>query len=647
MKYIFKIYLIIVFLFQIELKGDSFKYNSYNNHGVIGLINMPTARFYDEQSHGLTIYDGTPDQKITLSSSPYDWLEASLFYTNIQGLPYPGYEYQDYKDKGFNVKLRLKEQGNFPAVAIGVMDIAGTGLYSSEYIITSYGINNIDMHFGLGWGTLNGSKDTIKNPLGYISDNFKNRPTETEGQGGQFQPSRYFSGQTASPFYGASYAFNDRTLFKIEKDTTLTTDTLDYKKAKSNYSVGIDYTLNENFVVGFSFERGSTASLKFIYKNSPKTSYQKYKYQNQEQNSNNEDQYQNLITNLERNGIGVNKVIETANSIGLELTQFTHSNLQVVEEIIKQAGKDSGIEKDIKKNLKIVNLDAITEFDDSFEDNSNLIYEREKKSQFNTKTGLKFRPFIASREEFFKGALLLENDSEYIILDNLMLNVNLKYSLADNFDDLRYPPLNTFPAQVRSDIKQYLKNMDEGILIGRAQIDYFISPHKDHHLMFTGGILEDMFSGFGFEYLYFKNDTNYSVGFELFNAKKRDYDWGFGTLDYQNVTGHLNFHYRNYGLIPFDMKLSYGEYLAGDVGTTIELSRSYDNGMVFGVFASNTDVSEEQFGEGSFDKGIFFNIPIYGNLINYTWRPLTKDPGAKLVRRNTLHGLLVKFQPIN
>ena len=647
MKYIFKIYLIIVFLFQTELKGDSFKYNSYNNHGVIGLINMPTARFYDEQSHGLTIYDGTPDQKITLSSSPYDWLEASLFYTNIQGLPYPGYEYQDYKDKGFNVKLRLKEQGNFPAVAIGVMDIAGTGLYSSEYIITSYGINNIDMHFGLGWGTLNGSKDTIKNPLGYISDNFKNRPTETEGQGGQFQPSRYFSGQTASPFYGVSYALNDRTLFKIEKDTTLTTDTLDYKKAKSNYSVGIDYALNENFVVGFSVERGSTASLKFIYKSSPKTSYQKYKYQNQEQNSNNEDQYQNLITNLERNGIGVNKVIETANSIGLELTQFTHSNLQVVEEIIKQAGKDSGIEKDIKKNLKIVNLDAITEFDDSFEDNSNLIYEREKKSQFNTKTGLKFRPFIASREEFFKGALLLENDSEYIILDNLMLNVNLKYSLADNFDDLRYPPLNTFPAQVRSDIKQYLKNMDEGILIGRAQIDYFISPHKDHHLMFTGGILEDMFSGFGFEYLYFKNDTNYSVGFELFNAKKRDYDWGFGTLDYQNVTGHLNFHYRNYGLIPFDMKLSYGEYLAGDVGTTIELSRSYDNGMVFGVFASNTDVSEEQFGEGSFDKGIFFNIPIYGNLINYTWRPLTKDPGAKLVRRNTLHGLLVKFQPIN
>ena len=117
MKYIFKIYLIIVFLFQIELKADSFKYNSYNNHGVIGLINMPTARFYDEQSHGLTIYDGTPDQKITLSSSPYDWLEASLFYTNIQGLPYPGYEYQDYKDKGF---YNISSKSNF-----GIQELNG------------------------------------------------------------------------------------------------------------------------------------------------------------------------------------------------------------------------------------------------------------------------------------------------------------------------------------------------------------------------------------------------------------------------------------------------------------------------------------------------------------------------------------------
>jgi hypothetical protein len=68
---------------------------------------MPTARFYDESSYGYTLYNGDPDQKITMTSFPYDWMEASFFYTNIQGKSYCGLDYdpvcdQDYKDKGFN-----------------------------------------------------------------------------------------------------------------------------------------------------------------------------------------------------------------------------------------------------------------------------------------------------------------------------------------------------------------------------------------------------------------------------------------------------------------------------------------------------------------------------------------------------------------
>ena len=125
------IFLIQLFFSANELIGDSFELNSYNNHGTVGLINMPTARFFNESVHGITFYDGYPPQKITLISNPYDWLEASFFYTNIQDKPYPGYEYQDYKDKGFNLKLRLKEEGALPAIAIGISDIAGTGYFNS------------------------------------------------------------------------------------------------------------------------------------------------------------------------------------------------------------------------------------------------------------------------------------------------------------------------------------------------------------------------------------------------------------------------------------------------------------------------------------------------------------------------------------
>ena len=638
-------------LLTTSVVGDSFQFNSYNNHGVVGLINMPTARFYNESVHGITLYDGTPDQKITLSSNPFNWMEASFFYTSLQNRRYCPFSddpvcKQDYKDKGFNLKLRLKEEGIFPSIAIGVNDIAGTGFYSSEYIVGSYGVGSFDMHFGLGWGSMNDSKNSIKNPLGYLNNEFKSRPSKTKGKGGQFQPSRYFSGEEASPFYGLSYSPNNKILIKIERDTISNNSRIDYPIPSSDYSMGLDYSVNENFSIGISYERGAYSSLRFVYKNNPKISIKKYEYKKSSANAE-DSKYTKLIKNLEENGIGVNKISESFSSIGLELTQFIHPDIGLIEEIISSSVRDAGINKNIKKDIKIADLKAVSEIDDDFNKNSKLIYERKKTSSFNTSTRIKFQPFLASREEFFKGALLLENNSEFVLRDNLFFNTSIKYSLADNFDDLTYPPKDTFPAQVRSDVKEYLKNMNEGILIGRAQLDYHLTPKKNHHLMLTAGILEDMFSGYGFEYIYYKQNTNYAMGFELFDVKKRDYNWKFGTLDYQNVTGSLNFYYRNYGSIPFDMKLSYGEYLAGDIGTTFEVSRSFQNGTKFGVFASFTDVTKEQFGEGSFDKGIFFNIPIYGNFINYTWRPLTKDPGAKLTRRNTLYDLLVKFQPIN
>ena len=645
------LFLFLIFISQ-YISSDDFLNNSYNNHGSVGLINMPTARFFEEGVHGITLYDGTPDQKITFSSSPYDWLEASFFYTNIQNKRYCTFEIdfckQDYKDKGFNFKLRLKKEGLLPALAIGLNDFAGTGYYNSEYIVASYGVNKLDMHFGIGWGQYNGSNSKIKNPFSYLSDRFKKRDEFFQDQGGQLNFGKYFSSNEASPFYGLSYKYSKNLLLKIEKDTTnLESGYIEYKKRKNNYSFGIDYSVNNNFSLGASYERGSNFSFRFIYKNNPKRTINRYEYQRPLIDEEKDDKYSKLIKNLEANGIGVKRIRESSKSIGLELTQFVHPNFNVIEQIIADASIASGIDKNVKKDIRIADLKAVSEIDTSFIENSKLIYEREKKSLINTDTKLKFRPFIASREEFFKGALLIENETEFVIKENLFFNTNLKYSVWNNFEDLRYPPIDTFPAQVRSDIKQYLKNMNKGVLIGRAQIDYHITPALNHHIMITGGILEDMFSGVGFEYLYFKENTNFALGIESFKVRKRDYEWRFGHLNYENLIVNANFYYRNYGLIPFDLKISAGEYLAGDVGSTIEFSRTFSSGVSFGAFATFTDVSSEEFGEGSFDKGIFFNIPVYGNFINYTWRPLTKDPGAKLIRKNNLHNLLVRFRPIN
>ena len=53
-----------------------------------------------------------------------------------------------------------------------------------------------------------------------------------------------------------------------------------------------------------------------------------------------------------------------------------------------------------------------------------------------------------------------------------------------------------------------------------------------------------------------------------------------------------------------------------------------------GAYFSITDVSFEQFGEGSFDKGVYISVPLASmngsNQTNFRWSPLTKDPAQKL-----------------
>ena len=283
-KHLIKKFLLLVSVIYVNsIYSDSYEYNLYNNYGIVGTIHTPSARTFDEGVHGVTLYNGTPNQTVTLSASPFDWLEASFFYTNIQDRPYC-YDFtsefclQDFKDKGFNVKARLKEQGVFPAIAIGLNDFAGTGLYSSEYIVGSYGINRTDFHFGIGFGLLDGSDQRFKNPFGYISDKFYDRPDDFAAKGGSFQQSRYFSGETASPFFGVSHALNNKLLLRAEYDSSVRPGLVPFRIPENDFSFGVDYLITDRFSIGVSYERGDYASFKFVYKNNPVQTYERAEY---------------------------------------------------------------------------------------------------------------------------------------------------------------------------------------------------------------------------------------------------------------------------------------------------------------------------------------------------------------------------------
>ena len=167
-------------------------------------------------------------------------------------------------------------------------------------------------------------------------------------------------------------------------------ESLPYPERKSDYSIGFEYSLNDNFNIGISYEKGSY-TLKILYKNNPKNLLRNMI--TKAETNEDDTKYSKLIKNLEENGIGVNKISETSSFLGLELTQFIHPDLRIVEEIIKQASRDAGINKDIKKDLKIADLTAVSEIDRDFENKASTIYERETKSRIDYSTKIRFHHF--------------------------------------------------------------------------------------------------------------------------------------------------------------------------------------------------------------------------------------------------------------
>tara|TARA_B100000131_G_scaffold317195_2_gene358704 strand:- start:112 stop:2034 length:1923 start_codon:yes stop_codon:yes gene_type:complete len=638
---LYKIKLILFLLFIGNfLFSDSIRYNTPNNHGSIGLINTPSARFYSESSSAFTLYRGNPDRKLTITMMPYDWFEGSFFYTSIKDKPYGSGFTQDYKDKGFNVKFRLKSEGNFPAIAIGFNDLAGTGLYSSEYLVSSYGINNLDMHLGIGWGVLSGGGLQNKNFLSHFDESFLLRDSDI-GEGGKLNLDNYFSGKDTGIFGGISYVFSDDILFKFEYDSTEMPVDQGFPISSSDYSAAIEYVGNDNFNIGLSYERGDYLGIKFAFKNNS-SKYNSTPYKKRENNS--LDRYENLRLILNRNDIGVNKIEKKEDTLRLEISEYSYSDIKILNANIQQAIIDSGLDQEeIIISYKTAGLDVKNK-PLKIDDQAKKIYSKKYKRSFNYSPEFVLRPFIAGREDFLKVAFMAEINAQYIITDQLFWTTNLKYPLWQNFDDLYIPPVNTYPNQVRSDIKDYLSNFKNRLILGRSQLDFFKTISENHHLHFSAGIFEEMFGGYGMEYLWNRNDLPFSIGFEVFEAYKRDYDLAFNFLNYSNTTSHINFYYENNTILPFSLHLSYGEYLAGDKGYTFDISRNFDNGVTMGAFFTKTDVTAEQFGEGSFDKGIYFQIPISDEWFKFKWRPLTKDPGAKLVRKDRLYDFLRKYK---
>ncbi|WP_273501434.1 YjbH domain-containing protein [Paracoccus sphaerophysae] len=160
--------------------------------------------------------------------------------------------------------------------------------------------------------------------------------------------------------------------------------------------------------------------------------------------------------------------------------------------------------------------------------------------------------------------------------------------------------------RVRSDGRMYSGN--DSPRIPELTLNWNARPTSTVYSRVTVGLLENMYGGVSAEVLWKPVNSRLALGAEVNRVKKRDYRDNFEFLDYEVTTGHVSAYYEFGG--GFVGQLDVGKYLAGDNGATVTLTREFANGWEVGAYATKTDLSAEEYGEGSFDKGVTIRVPL-------------------------------------
>ena len=667
--------------------------SSFNSFGQTGLIQTPSADSRSEGTVSLILNRNDMWKFGTLTVSPFDWLEAGYFYYRPSDLKWDGdYVRGHYLDKGFNIKLIHRSKNKYlPNLAIGLDDFAGTGFFSREYVVTTKEINNLKFSLGIGWGKFTG-ENSFENPLSSFFNNFSYRPIKSINQDsvGKATYDQWFRGD-ASIFGGIEYKLPKLNSLKIK----LEFDPFDYldfsannrldalysiRKKDSNINVGLSYSLNEFLTVDTSFLKGNTINISFVLsltmnkKLTKKKDFKANISSNGNKDSNPVDSfYKDLLLNLNNN----NLLLQTSSlsddgklDISISTSQYRNAirSSSYAAYISNEVAHQNNIDLSVINVSHInagVELNNITYISSYFDKNNNSPIELKIRnttmSSGDSESYLKdeFQPnvnfpvifssispvivsHIGNPEKFYFGGINLQYASEVQFKRNLLLSTELNMRVYDNFRDTISGPGSKLQ-HVRTDIVDYLKEDD--IYISRLQLDYIWSPYKNLYAKLSGGIFEQMFGGYGGEILYKPFNGNFNVGAELFYVKQRSFKQRFKFKEYNTVTGHINIGYKL--LKGIESNLSYGRYLAKDDGFTFDVSRTTKSGFKSGIYFTRTNISEELFGEGSFDKGFYFQIPLdlfsseyKGNYSSIKISPLTRDGGAKLIHDKDLKGLI-------
>ena len=665
--------------------------------GFVGLLQTPSARMSPVGDARFNISRVYPYERTNVFVQPFDWLEAGFRYSNVSNRFYGPFELsgtQAYKDKSIDFKLRLLEESAYlPQVAMGMIDFGGTGLFSSEYVVANKRFGNFDTSLGMGWGYL-GSSGNIANPLSKLNSSFNTRSADF-GMGGTPAFKSFFRGPAAL-FGGVQYHTPWRNwVLKAEYDGNnyQNEPQANNRKQTTPFNFGVVYRPNPSVDLSLGVERGNTVMVGLTLRTSlPNLSVPKVSEPPTPKIATTRPQqapeWVSTVADVSDMSSWVVQKIALHGSVmqvDIEALSGAHwndrlhriltilhrdapANIQTFElnlndQRVPLTQRVVNREAWVKQNTQLVPpaevVPAILAVEPPVQTASNsagLVVKPEKTNTpewertpalFGYGVVPSWQQNIGGPDGFLLFRVGLSVPVQFRITNNIAITGSLGLNLYDNFGKFKYTAPSDMP-RVRTYLREYMTA--NKFNVPNLQITHFSDLAPNQYYSVYAGYLESMYAGVGGEWMYRKWHSPFAFGVDINRLQQRSFNQYFGFSNagdqtgYRVTTGHATA-YVDTGWQNTQVKLSAGRYLAGDLGVTLDVGKTFANGVSVGAWATKTNVSAQRFGEGSFDKGFYLRIPFdvmttsrSGNVASLFYNPLTRDGGAKLNRDFTLFG---------
>jgi hypothetical protein len=662
------------------LSQNSFREYSYNSYGAVGLLDLPSALSAerDEIATSFSTFSGGTRSSLTYQATKN--LSLTFRYSKIDRYLLG----QATFDRSFDVKYRLLDETKLrPAVAIGVNDIIGTGLFSSEYIVATKSVApNINVTAGLGWGRLAG-RNSVENPLSTLFGYGATRADRDTGLGGTASLTTLFTGD-ASVFGGIEWAISPKLGLKLEYSPDLylreTQPGTELFKNRTPVNFGLSYAPNRNIDMQLYYMHGSSVGVSLNYRFNPKspsiaggggtaplpvlprpknpkevTSWTLISATNTSARTRLEEllEKDNIdLKSYSMDGPIVSVAIENTGfnsepqAIGRTMRALSHVVPSHVDKFVVVP-----IRYGIPMSKVALDRSAVEEFEfpgpHSGDFLSHISVEDADDYELGPSSGLSrfdwsLKPYVSGsyfdpdnpvRLDF--GA---ELSADYSFTPNLVLSGRARKKIFGNRDQSTRSDPSSLP-RVRSDANLYAK---ADFSIPDLTLAYTFRPGPDLYSRISFGYLESMFGGISAETIWKPVHSDLAFGVTVSHVRQRNFDQLLGFRNYSVLTGHATI-YQDFSN-GYSAQIDAGRYLAGDWGGTLSVARRYSNGWEIGAYMTLTDVSFSDFGEGSFDKGIRITVPLEGilgkptpNKKNLLIQPILRDGGAKLHVKDPLY----------